>query len=335
MADIVSGGKVAEVSRQQFSVAYNGKTRAHDHSIDVEALAPALLAFGRLMREANQEFNGKNAKAKVLVISDFEHKCFNINFELALSIYEQIKSLLGDDGVKTAKEVLEWIGLLTPASGISYFGYLRWKNGRKITSATELIDQKRSGNVTVRVEGDNNPIVINNNIFNLSHNPRALKATRDAFTPIGQDGFENVEVRDADEIVKKIEPEDVQAIIASCNTGLEEIDEEIPDIEVTTAWLSVYSPVYDLAADKWRFKLGKDVVYVDISATEIGKNALERGGALADDAYQVRLEITTPRDKKGKAAKPSYRIVEVIKFIGADPTAQWSLFDKKIVDDQS
>jgi hypothetical protein len=100
-----------EVSRHEFSVAYDGKARGpEDHAIDVQALAPALLAFGKLIREANTEFNGKKSTAKVLVVSDFEHKCFNINFEVVLGLYEQAKTLLGIEGVKTAKEVLEWLG---------------------------------------------------------------------------------------------------------------------------------------------------------------------------------------------------------------------------------
>ena len=68
------------MSRHGFSVAYDGKDA--EHSIDVESLAPALLAFGKLIREANVEFNGKRATAKVVVVSDFEHKCFNINFDV-------------------------------------------------------------------------------------------------------------------------------------------------------------------------------------------------------------------------------------------------------------
>jgi hypothetical protein len=59
-----------------------------------------------LIREANAEFNGKRATAKVMVVSDFERKCFNINFEVILSIYEQVRTLLGSEEAKTAKDVL-------------------------------------------------------------------------------------------------------------------------------------------------------------------------------------------------------------------------------------
>ena len=104
--------KVERMSRKEFSVAYDGPEKADDHTIDVDVLAPALLAFGRLIREANREVNGKAATAQVLVVSDFEHKCFNVNFDVVLSFYEQVRQLLGHQEVKDAKDILEWIGLI-------------------------------------------------------------------------------------------------------------------------------------------------------------------------------------------------------------------------------
>ncbi len=311
-----------KMSRQLFSVAYSGKSRADDHTIDVEALAPALMAFGKLIRECNAEVNGKKSTAKVLVVSDFEHKCFNINFEVVVACWEQIKTLLGDDNIATAKKILEIIGMLkgpvagSAATGISYLAYMKWKNGRRVIKA-EQTDKTEAGVVKVHVEGDNSPVTIHNHVYNLSNNPKALKATQDAFTPIGQDGFDTVEVREQGKVVEEITPDETQAILSSCRTGIEEVKENVPDVELTTAWLSVYSPVYDATADKWRFRLGQETVYVDISETNIAKNALARGGALVDDSYQVKLEITTPKDAKGRPGKPSYKILQVIKFVGS------------------
>lgn len=153
---------------------------------------------------------------------------------------------------------------------------------------------------------------------------------RDTLSPIGQDGFENFEVRDGKTIAAVIRPEETQAIISSCNSAIEILDDVVPDIDETTAWLSVYSPVYDQTATNWRFTIGpKHHVYIDISETKIAADALARGGAMADDAYQVRLEIKTAKDKNGKPLKPTYKILEVIKFIPASPARQGSLFEGK------
>ena len=194
------------MSRQNFSVAYDGEDRQNDHTIDVETLAPALLAFGKMLREANTEINGKKSKSNILVSSDFEHKCFQINFELAVSLYEQVRSLLGSEPVSTAKEVLEWVGLLKPAGVgaggyVSYLAYLKWRNGRNAVVATQ-VDQSDSGTVTLAIEGDATGanIQVTQNVYNLGENPRMLKATRDAFDPIGQDGFEKIELKDASSV---------------------------------------------------------------------------------------------------------------------------------------
>ncbi|RAZ84755.1 hypothetical protein DPM33_30480 [Mesorhizobium hawassense] len=319
--------EVTEVSRHEFSIAYAGAERKDDHSISVDALAPALLAFGKLMREANGEFNGKKAKANVFVVSDFEHKCFNINFELVIGFYEQVKTLLHLDSVKDAKDILEWLGIISGAGSVpvtSYLAFLKWKKGRKTAEVTELRDESGEGNVVVRVEGDHNTVTVNKTIYNLSVNPKALRATRDAFLPIGQDGFDHMEVRDNDKLVVTIEPNEVEDIVASCTTGIAETKETEPDVDITTAWLSVYSPVYDEKAELWRFWLGTDVIYADISETTIAHDALERGGSLTHDSYQVKLEITVDVDDKGVRGKPSYKILEVIKFVPAEPQLRQS-----------
>lgn len=326
----------APVSRREFSVAYDGLARPDDHSIDVKNLGPALMGFGRLLREANIEFNGKKSFAKVLVVSDFEHKCFNINFELVLDFYEQMKSLIGLDGVKTAKEVLEWVGLLkaplTAAGaltvGMSYLKYLEWRKGREIIE--EKIDKNPAGMIKITIKGDGNSVQLTPEIYNLAKNPKALRATQDAFLPVGKDEFETMRISSSDDSLREdFELQEISDITASCIKGIEESKEvKGPDVEEFSAWLSVYSPVYDVAATSWRFRLGKETIYADISETTISQDALERGGALSDDAYQVVLEATTIYDSDNNPKKPNYKIKKVIRFVPSNPTYQEDLFKK-------
>lgn len=325
MATITTSGP-AELSKHDFSIAYDGAALAErgDHSIDVQTLAPALLAIGKLIREANTEFNGKRSTAKVLVVSDFEHKCFNINFEVVLSLFEQVRTLLSSESVKTAKDVLEWLGLLGvptgAVGGLSYLAFLRWKNGRKVIEAKPLTDIDHAGTVEVRVEGDGNAVHVHNHVYQLSENPRALRATRDAFLPLGQDGFDNVKLRQGETVLEEIDWREVEKIVKSCNIGIEESKKEPePEVEVTPAWLSVYSPVFDPAAPNWRFRLGKEVIYADITATNIAQQALARGRVGIEDAYLVKLEITTEVDAQGARKESTYKILEVTRFVPAEP----------------
>lgn len=308
------------MSRASFTIAYNGEDRLDDHTMDVELLAPALLGFGKLIREANAEFNGERAKANVRVVSDFEHKCFQINFETVLTYYEHLKTFLETSEVQSAKNVLEWIGLIGgPPAGLAYLAYLRLRKGRKIESARQITDESGQGKVQVVFEGDGNHVEVHQHIYNLGENQRALRATREAMSPVGRDGFSRIEMREDDKTIEHISAPEAEAIIASCNVELPpEDDQEAEESDTTTAWLSVYAPVYDEKAERWRFRLGTDHIYADITETTIAKDALKRGGAMADDSYQVRLEITHS-EERGSKAKPSYKILEVLQFVPAPP----------------
>jgi hypothetical protein len=248
-----------------------------------------------------------------------------------LSLYQQLKTLLGSDNVTTAKEILEWIGLIdasamaTTGSVLSFLEFLKWKRGRKAEAVTS--DRDATGLVEVHIVGDGNTVNVDRRVFNLSVNPRALRATRDALMPVGHDGFDVLKIEKSDGSLGEIDSDEVEQIVASCASGIEESKEIEPGVEITPAWLSVYSPVYDVSAPNWRFRLGTDVIYADISETDIAKEALERGGAMAEDAYQVRLEITTPVDAKGKEKTPTYKILSVTRFVAAPQTHQGSLFD--------
>jgi hypothetical protein len=325
MSDAAAG---AEMSRHDFSIAYDGDERVDSHSIDVENLAPALLAFGKLIREANIEFNGKRSTSKVLVVSDFEAKCFHVNFEVVVSAFQQLKTLLDSSEASTAKTILEWLGLLGITGGggtMTYLAYLKWKRGRH-AEARQITDSDHTGTVEVRVEGEHNSVTIHNHVWNLSENPRALRATRDAFLPLGQDGFEVLRLKEGETTLSELDATDVENIVASCNVGIEQAKETEPEIEETSAWLSVYSPVFDADAQNWRFRLGTEIIYADITQTSIATDALSRGGSMTDDAYQVRLEITTEIDAKGNRKTPQYKILNVIRFVQAVPSTQTSLF---------
>jgi hypothetical protein len=321
------------MSRHEFTIAYTGSGREDDHSIDVQALAPALLAFGRLLREANATINGKKSTAKVLVVSDFEHKCFSINFELIVSFYERIKALLSTDTAHSAKDILEWVGIIgTPTVGgtVSFIKFLQWRRGRKISQVTPLTDADKTGIVEVRIEGDGNSLHVHNNVYRLAENPRALRAARDAFLPLGRDGFDGVQLQDSDGIVQELHDEEIKDIVSSRNVGIEEAKETEPEIETTPAWLSVYSPVFDPSAPSWRFQLGRDIIYADISETNIAQAAIARGGVMVDEAYLVTLEITTETDAQGNKKSPTYRVIDVTKFVPAGPSLrQGSLFEDR------
>jgi hypothetical protein len=279
--------------------------------MDVEALGPALLAFGQLIRAANTELNQNRATMKVLVDSRFEHKCFLINFETLQTILETVKDFLNDEGVKHAADVLQKVGVTAGTTAAGLFGYLKWRNGRKVESAQEVKDSPAA--VVVKVEGDDNTVVIGSDVFRLSKNPEVLEAVEGTLAPIAQKEANVIEFRKADKPLVRFQESDVKAIVASCEDpgGVEVTEQEDEKPKTVTAVLYSHGPVFEPKAPNWRFLYRKKPIYADIRGTNIAKEAVKRGGSFMNDRYRVKMEVTPPNDEHPEAR---YKIVEDLDF---------------------
>lgn len=310
----------SEMSRQHFQVAYDGDGR-DAHSMDVQELGPALMSFGRLVREANAQLNGKRATVKVLVQSDFEHKCFNINFEVVQGILSQVATLLQSEEIKTARQILVDLGIITGSSGLGLLGFLRWKRGRKVT---EVRDSDKQGVVIVQI-GDGNVADVNRDALELSRNQKVRKAVEGALAPLGTDDISSISFKENENEVARFNSSDAKEIVASFEladlSASEAEGDDEPD--TITAWLRVYSPVFDERAENWRFFYGDHPIYADVKETSIAKDA-DRGGSFVNDLYKVRMQVTQ-HFTKGGALRPEYKIIEVIDFRPAPQQTQMQL----------
>ncbi|MBC2728608.1 hypothetical protein [Desulfosporosinus sp.] len=77
------------MSTYELTIAYDGSA-LQDGTMDVRELAPALLAFGNLLEEANKELNGSNSKMQFLVKTDFKAGSFHVDFEIIRTLGAQI-----------------------------------------------------------------------------------------------------------------------------------------------------------------------------------------------------------------------------------------------------
>src|SRR5437016_4159179 len=93
-------------------VVYDGDALV-EGSMDVKDFAPALLALGEIVQEANRLFNGDRARIEVHVESEFERGSFGLKLGLLLTAYQQVAGFFGPDPLTGAKEIAEYIGLAT------------------------------------------------------------------------------------------------------------------------------------------------------------------------------------------------------------------------------
>lgn len=315
-----------EQNRERFQVAYVGDDD-NDHSMDVDALGPALLAFGRLIRAANDELNQDRARIKVLVDSEFEHKCFLINFETLQTVLDTVKDFLNDEGVKHAADVLQKVGVTAGTAAAGLFGYLKWRNGRKVESAIQATNSP--GAVIIKVEGEGHTVQIGKDVFQLSQSPAVLEAVESVLAPINEhDEAKAIEFRKDNKVIATYRDADVKAISASCviPSDVDFVEEEEEEKRVVTAVLYSHGPVFDVKAPNWRFLYRKKSIYADIRETNIAKDAVKRGGSFMNDRYKVKMEVTPPNDEHFET---HYKITEVLEFTPAEQQINMKLKAKK------
>lgn len=298
--------------RTHIRMRYDGPAVA-SHRMDVADLAPALLALGELCKLANRKFNGDRAAVRVLIHADAEHQCFELGFDLVQSLWTQALDWVGNDQVHRTKELLEWLGILgTVAGPLGLLQFLAWRK-RRAVSRTETALRDGRDVVIVHVEGDGNNVAVYREAYELAQTKPAVKHAKKLVEPLKQEGYEALEF---DAKLKGREGKRIDKTQAEHIMRTEEPEEGEEGVEAPqtiTAWVKVYSPVFDPNADHWRFQFGDSHPYMDISETDIAEQALKRGGSSVDDAYKVRLEIRQSRTSDG-GFKTKCKILEVLEF---------------------
>src|SRR5437588_1172700 len=95
------------MSTAEFAISYDGEL-VRAGLMDVQQLAPALLASGALIQKANRLLNGEGTHVEVKVRSDFRTGSFLVNLHVDQGLIEQAKNfLLAHPNIREAKDILE------------------------------------------------------------------------------------------------------------------------------------------------------------------------------------------------------------------------------------
>jgi hypothetical protein len=190
------------------TIRYDGPALA-GHEMDVQDLAPALLALADIIQLANRKFNGSHTDMKVLVNADVEQRCFMIDISLVQSFLDQAKTLLGGDDIKTAKEIAEWVGILSSAS-VGLFGLLKFIKASKQTGSPLQIENKGDGNVIVT--GNGNTIVVQRQVYQLAQEPKAVEKAKAVMRPLEKDGYETLAFLNGDQEIFEVSKDEAKGI---------------------------------------------------------------------------------------------------------------------------
>lgn len=120
---------------EHFRITYDGPALELSE-MDVDELAPALLAIGDLLNAATYALSADRLKAQVNVRGSFKSGCFGIDFTLATDWIFKIRDMLaGTDATAAANAlaILGALGWIGKQNSPGLFAVLKWLRGRKIS----------------------------------------------------------------------------------------------------------------------------------------------------------------------------------------------------------
>lgn len=304
-----------EVKNETLFLKFDGPELL-SHEIDVEVLAPALLAFGEMCREANRVLNGNRATVRVLLSADIRANCVTVELSVVQSFWESARTFLSGEDASSAKDILEILGLIKDNLVIpvaSLVGYLLWKGRKKV----EVVEE-RDGNVTVKVEGDNNTVTVNRKIYQVSQSSKVVENLKAVVAPVEREGIDQAEFIYENKPQLKVDKPTAKKLRESC------ADSDQIEPQIFTAHIVPYGPILDPRAKKWKFKLNGRVENIDISATQIAADEITRGAVGVRDTWKVKIEMTERQMANGDY-KPEFKVKEVLNFTPGTIAVQQTL----------
>ena len=304
------------------TIRYDGPALA-SHEMEVQDLAPALLALADIVQAANKKFNGDQADIKVLVNADVEQKCFMIDLSLAQSILDQAKGFFGSDGIKTAKEIAEWIGLIGSGAG-GLFALLKWLRGPRKAEAPFSIERTTDG--MVKITAGDSVLVIPPQTYQLAQDPAIVEKVKTVMKPLAKEGYESLAFYEGDREIFAVNDNEAAEIAELSATPLSDLPTESSS-EIRGS-VRIKSAQYEGGA-QWSFLWNGRAIsaeMVEQAAEWVADFQANNISAPPNSILDVSMTETVRLDTQGLAVgKPTYKVSQVHGV--TPPPRQTNMFD--------
>ncbi len=161
-------------------------------TIDARLLAESLAGYSEVFSRANAILNGSESEAAVLVQSNFESGSFITGLEFVQNLVAGAQRLIATHPVYDATTLAGIIGFI-------------WKKREIVESVIELLKRfkhekpteikKVDGNNVELTLGDNNKVIVNNNVFQLSRDPVIIEGLRRVTNPLRQAEIDRITIK--------------------------------------------------------------------------------------------------------------------------------------------
>jgi hypothetical protein len=297
---------MGDMSKASFNVLYDGPALANSE-MDVRELAPALLALGELLEEANSVINDGRAQISVQVKATFKTGCFGIELDVLQTLLQHAHSLFSNDAVSNAKELLEWIGLVEDNVGklAAGAGGLLWLikkiRGRRINQVVLLDNGK------VKIVLDEESLETEEKVLKLYRQFRVRRALEAVLKPLESDGIDTFAVTDLKQSKRFIEITKAErSYFKTPEPESEPLSDDEFDVNLQIVSISFQD------GNKWRFNDGASVFYADmLDEVFTAQVAASAASFTKGDILKVRLRRV--QSLSGETFKTEYTVLKVLE----------------------
>jgi hypothetical protein len=282
---------------QAFRIKYDGEALS-DHTIDVNDLAPALMALGDLMQEANHIANKDTSKISIKVKAT-ETGCFQIYIHAIQVVCDDAVGVLAGEKITALANLLGILGFagLSGAGLIVLVKKLAGKPPKKIT--------QKDGN-EFEIETASGAVTITKLEWEMYQSRTIRKSIYGIIKPLEKPGVETVEFIDEKQIVNKITKTEVKYFIPP-----EEQVEPLQELPPRETYVNVVH-LWFKDGHKWKFSEGGNEWTAEIKDQKFIEKLLKGETSIHASDY-LKVKVKQTQSRKGSTVTSEYEIIEVLE----------------------
>jgi len=281
---------------QWFGIKYDGEALA-DHAIDVNDLAPALLALPTLLQEANRIANDDDSPVSVKVTA-LSAGSFELGFFATCDAAEHPVDFFNSPGVSAltnATSLLWW----ETATAVALVGFIRFMKGRKAGKSAQIDES------SIEVETDGGSIIVRTKVWELYQSQTIRAAFYQVLRPLEKNGVERVEFKSLDGQTVEVGREEVEFYLPPS-----EHVEPLQDIPPRETYVNVVH-MWFRNGNKWKFSEGGNEWSAEIKDQSFIESLLKGEQTISANDF-LKVVVKQTQTRYGPAIHSDYEILKVL-----------------------